>query len=341
LILWRAALGQYPLYSWGAEQTDSQFFTLSPSAAFVSTSDTLKARVSEILTKEVKGWRGKSDFQMVPMAGGFTNSSYFVSDGRGMDLVVRVSEKSTNLLGIERANERYNAKVAAILGISPKIYYFSEGDGISITQFLQAKPITPEQLKEPDILLQVADHFRRIHAGPSFKGLYSPFQVIWTYKERLEERGFLFNSKHSEALKRLAQIENVLKKYEYSAPIHADAWYPNILLDKDRKIHVIDWEYSGMGDPYFDLNEIIRPTEVDSKSFLTLYLQREPTSEELAHLELMKVTGHLRDAFWNLLQGYLSKLDFDFTQIGNQFLDTFLNQAQGEEYEKWIALLQN
>jgi thiamine kinase-like enzyme len=72
---------------------------------------------------------------------------------------------------------------------------------------------------------------------------------------------------------------------------------------------LIDWEYTGTGDPMFDLAVVIRHHELDAglaQGFLEAYLQRAATPEESEHLSCQcRFYGHLLE-LWNLRVGEVS-----------------------------------
>ena len=92
---------------------------------------------------------------------------------------------------------------------------------------------------------------------------------------------------------------------------------------------IVDWEYAGMGDRFFDLGQ---PrvnnglAEDDDERLLAAYFGRAPTEAEAASLWLMRLMSDLREATWGLLQGVLSPLDFDYGAYAGEH---FARMARG------------
>ena len=68
----------------------------------------------EQVVERVSLWR-PDEVSVAPLPGGFTNQNSLVS--RGIDrLVVRIAGVSTELLAVDRVNERHNAQAASTTG---------------------------------------------------------------------------------------------------------------------------------------------------------------------------------------------------------------------------------
>ena len=104
-------------------------------------------------------------------------------------------------------------------------------------------------------------------------------------------------------------------------PCHNDLLAANFLRAPDG-IRIVDWEYAGMGDRYFDLGNFAVNNELDGDREVELLT---PTSASpagagrLASLRLMRFMSDFREAMWGVLQGTLSDLDFDFADTREHF----------------------
>ena len=67
---------------------------------------------------------------------------------------------------------------------------------------------------------------------------------------------------------------------------HCDCYDPNFLIDANKKMYLIDWEYSGNDDPANDLGTFICCSDYtyeEALNIITLYLSHEPSKLELRH----------------------------------------------------------
>ena len=81
---------------------------------------------------------------------------------------------------------------------------------------------------------------------------------------------------------------------------------------EDNQLFLIDWEYSGMFDPMWDLATLfvsLSFTEEEELFFLTHYLEREPDQEEMQRILLHKV---FQDYLWSLWTFYKEAKGDDF-----------------------------
>lgn len=84
-------------------------------------------------------------------------------------------------------------------------------------------------------------------------------------------------------------------------PCHHDLVSGNILLFKDH-IEIIDFEYAGYDDPFFDIASFISENNIDDTQiisyFLTSYLEYQPTHETYQKLEAFLQFNDLLWLYW-------------------------------------------
>ena len=100
---------------------------------------------------------------------------------------------------------------------------------------------------------------------------------------------------------------------EEPVPCHNDLLTANFLDDGER-LRIVDWEYAGMGDRFFDLANFSINHELDaaqSEALLGAYFG-EARPADLEALELMRFMSDFREAMWGVVQSAVSELDFDF-----------------------------
>jgi thiamine kinase-like enzyme len=130
------------------------------------------------------------------------------------------------------------------------------------------------------------------------------------------------------ALRALDAIELALPSAEPPCPCHNDL-LPANLLDDGERVRIIDWEYAGMGDRWFDLGNLAANTELDAageRALLAAYAGTV-TDDDLRHLRLMRLASEMRESLWGYLQSGISTLDVDFRAYGAERLARFLARA--------------
>jgi len=272
------------------------------------------------------------------LAGGITNQNYRV-DADGESFVLRVPGGNTKLLGIDRQHELYNHRVAAAAGVAPGFVDWIEPEGCLVTRFIGGRKIPPEQLRAPEMIRRVAKALLRIHTGPYFRGVFSPFRTFERYRAIALERNAPLPDEIAEVEKMKCEIERAL--YVQSPlvprPIHADLLTDNILADGET-VRVLDWEYSGMGDTFFDLANFAAHHQFgaeEERCLLQSYFG-ECCEPDAARLGLMRIMSDLREAMWGVVQVRLSTLDFDFVGYSAKFFKRMWRQIAVQPYPNWL-----
>jgi thiamine kinase-like enzyme len=116
-------------------------------------------------------------------------------------------------------------------------------------------------------------------------------------------------------------------------PCHNDLLNGNF-LDDGVRIRILDWEYAGMGDIFFDLGNFSAQHEFDDEQdeiLLRAYFG-SLTDSQRAHLKLMKIMSDLREAMWAQVQRGVSKLDFDYEEYGRKYFERFEANVRNDDY---------
>jgi thiamine kinase-like enzyme len=249
------------------------------------------------------------DLRLEPLGGGITNHNFKVSVD-GEDFVLRVAGADTDLLGIDRAAEHAAAQAAAEVGVGPEVVDFVEGS--LVTRFVEGRPAPPEELRRPACLAETAVLLRRVHEGPLFPARFDSFRVVETYHRTAVEHGVEIPAEYEAAKRRADEIERELgPRPEH--PCHNDLLNANFIRSPDG-IRIVDWEYAGMGDRFFDLANFSvnhELSDVETDLLLRAYFG-EAREEHRAHLRLMRFMSDFREAMWGVVQQGISELDFDF-----------------------------
>jgi thiamine kinase-like enzyme len=280
----------------------------------------------EGLLQLVPVFRGK-DLAVSSLAGGITNRNYrIVVDGESY--VLRVGGENTELLGIDRACEYTCAGAAAACGVGPEVIASIPEHAALITRFVEGQALKPRDAHQPDVLQRSVEALRRYHDGPPGAGSFSPFETVRDYYAKAKERRVPFPHTIGVAMDLLALIEEGVQSDEPLRPCHDDLLPANFIDDGER-VWIIDWEYAGMGDRFFDLGNLAVNHELEEQQeyrLLELYFG-EVCAEHLRRLRLMRLASDMRESLWGFLQAGISMLDFDFLGYGQTHLDRFLDVA--------------
>lgn len=251
----------------------------------------------------------------VPLEGGITNRNYRTRL-EGVDVVVRLPGKDTGMLGIDRGAERAAAELAARRGVGPEVVATLEDPPCLITRFVVGEAMSAERLRDPAALAEVAAALRSVHdCGERLPVSFSPFRIVEDYAARIEARGAAPPADYGWGRKIAGRIEEALRGPGHEpVPCHDDLLAANFIASRDG-IRIVDWEYAGMNDRFFDLGNFAVNNgleEPEEEVFLTAYFGEPPTQPRLASMRLMQFVSDFREAMWGAVQSTLSDLDFDF-----------------------------
>jgi thiamine kinase-like enzyme len=281
------------------------------------------------------------DLTLRALSGGITNRNFLVeAAGTTERWVIRLAGNDTYLLGISREVEHAATVAAAGAGVGPEVTAFVRPEGYLVTRFIVGSPVSDEAVHRPETLVRVADSLRRIHDGPAIPGLFVPFRIVEAYRALAAARGVSIPPEYDLAQAAARRIELALLTNPIDLrPCHNDLLNANF-IDDGVRIRIVDWEYAGMGDPFFDLgnfsiNHELTPDE--DQQLLKAY-EGNVRPDRLARLTLMRTVSDFREAMWGVLQQGISSLDVDFVAYAREHFERLLEGAATPSFERALGL---
>jgi thiamine kinase-like enzyme len=264
-------------------------------------------------------WPGEAA-RIEPLGGGITNRNFRVEVG-GESFVLRIGGNDTELLGIDRSVEHGASLVAAQLGIGPEVVAFVEPEGYLVTRFIEGEVgrVDPESAGRT---------IRRFHDGPPIPGRFDSFRVVEAYRETAAAHGVAIPAAYARARELASEIER-RRGAPPLRPCHNDLLNANFIHDGER-LRIVDWEYAGMGDPWFDLGNFAVNHELDEageEELLAAYGEHGTDP-----LTLMRFMSDFREAMWGVVQQGISRLDFDFRAYADEHFERLERAAAGPRF---------
>jgi Predicted choline kinase involved in LPS biosynthesis len=280
------------------------------------------------------------ELTLTALSGGITNRNFRVdASGTAERWVIRLAGNDTHLLGISREVEHAATVAAAGVGVGPEVTAFIRPEGYLVTRFINGSPVSDEAVRRPATLRRVADSLRRIHDGPAIPGLFVPLRICEAYRALALARGVPIPAAYDDATLVGRRIERAFLADPLELrPCHNDLLNANFIDDGSR-IRIIDWEYAGMGDPFFDLGNFSinhELSEAEDRILLAAY-DGAVRPVRLARLVLMRVVSDFREAMWGVLQQGISSLDIDFVAYAGSSFDRLLANAAAPRFEAALA----
>jgi len=286
---------------------------------------------------------GEGELTFTALSGGITNRNFLVGGSPGGSrFVVRLAGNDTHLLGISREVEHAATVIAAGVGVGPEVVAYLRREGFLVTRFIEGRPISEREMREPERLRAVGATLRRIHDGPAIPGLFVPFRIVEAYRALARSRGVSIPPDYelAQAIARRIELACLNAPVELR-PCHNDLLNANF-IDDGRRIRIVDWEYAGMGDPFFDLGNFSINHELDADQdalLLGAYLDEglEARRALAARLTLMRVLSDFREAMWGVLQQGISTLEVDFRAYAAEHFERLLAAAAQPAFERALT----
>jgi thiamine kinase-like enzyme len=305
------------------------------------TADTLHGELRDELVaamQRVPDLAGR-ELTLVALSGGITNRNYRVTAaGLKERFVIRLGGNDTHLLGISREVEHAATVAAAGVGVGAEVVAFLRPEGYLVTRFIEGTPMADLDVHAAHVIGRVADSVRRFHEGPAIPGLFIPIRIVEVYRALAMERGVPIPPEYAlaQSIARRIELALITNPLELR-PCHND-FLPGNLIDDGSRMRIVDWEYAGMGDPFFDLGNFSVNNDLsadEDAAFLAAYDgEGRPRPDRLARLVLFRVISDFREAMWGVLQQGISTLEVDFRAYAAEHFERLLSNAATARFER-------
>lgn len=234
--------------------------------------------------------------------GGLTNRVYRLGDQ-----ILRVPGEGTAEY-INRHHEASAAREAARVAVGPPVIFADPESGLMVTGFIAgAVTMTPEVFAQDDgSVIRAGQALRRLHvSGAVFPVRFDLFAMVDSYlailstKDVALPKGYGALSPVREAIRAALAV--------HPAPLvacHCDPLCENFLDTGDR-MWLVDWEYSGMNDPMWDLGDLSVEGQFDSRQdalLLNAYFGGDAPARERGRMVIYKAMCDYLWTLWGLIQ---------------------------------------
>ena len=265
----------------------------------------IKEKISSLLSQE-------EEVLSVEQLGGMTNQNYLVKT-TNKQYIVKFFGKGTEKL-INRQDEKYNLELLKDLDLDVKNYLFDIEAGIKVNEYIESA-ITLDSTSIKTKFDKIAPILQTIHAsGKELRGEFAPFEEIKKYESLIEEK--IPYANYEAVRKEVFSLEKRLADLGVDRKsCHIDLVPENFIESPQGRLYLIDWEYSSMNDPMWDLAALFLESEFTSQeeeAFLSRY-ESEQTPVSREKIAIYKI---LQDAIWSLWTVYKEEQGADFGDYG-------------------------
>ena len=265
----------------------------------------IKEKISSLLSQE-------EEVLSVEQLGGMTNQNYLVKT-TNKQYIVKFFGKGTEKL-INRQDEKYNLELLKDLDLDVKNYLFDIEAGIKVNEYIESA-ITLDSTSIKTKFDKIAPILQTIHAsGKELRGEFAPFEEIKKYESLIEEK--IPYANYEAVREEVFSLEKRLADLGVDRKsCHIDLVPENFIESPQGRLYLIDWEYSSMNDPMWDLAALFLESEFthqEEEAFLYRY-ESEQTPVSREKIAIYKI---LQDAIWSLWTVYKEEQGADFGDYG-------------------------
>ncbi len=242
----------------------------------------------------------------VQRLGGLTNKVFRISDGK-KNWLLRVPGEGTDEY-IDRNVEEHNARVAADVGVSAAVYYFDKESGLMLANYLDGcETMNADNFsKRSGSPARAGRVMQKLHgSGQKFKFRFELFSMIEEYLKTLDGLDVNLPEGYHDVVRDAKPIQIALAKNPVAlAPCHCDPLAENFLDDGER-MWMVDWEYSGMNDPLWDLGDLSVEacfTDEQDMEMLMAYYDGNVSESDHGRMVIYKAMADLLWTLWGLIQ---------------------------------------
>jgi thiamine kinase-like enzyme len=289
------------------------------------------------VASRVPGWEGRARV-VGTLDGGITNRNVLV-EVDGARFVLRLAGKDTGLLDIDRGVERIANERAAALGFAPEVVAFVEPEGYLVTRYVVGDPISAAEMSDPATLTSVAAILCTFHASGPLPKDFDAFRIPERHRMAAESRGVVIPDVYETADTVVREIEaSFARAPDPPCPCHNDLLAANFLRSTER-LWLLDWEYAGMNDRFFDLGNLAVNNDLSpgaEEALVEAYFGAV-TLRRIARLRLMRIVSDAREAMWAVVQQGISTIDFDYVTYARDHFERLIRNARASGYRDLLA----
>ncbi len=278
---------------------------------------------------------------IVELPGGLTNLNLKVTTPRGV-FVARCSRSDTTLLGIDREAEHENTRSAEMAGVGAPVVEFRPDLDVLVIGFIDGRSFENDDLRQPGALTRVAEACRTLHTGPRFVGDFDMFTRQKNYLATVIDGGFPHPRDYGDFDAKFQRIRAALAvNAGPTVPCNNDLLAGN-MVDDGQKLWLIDYEYSGNNDPFFELGNTWTETQLDDEhldELVTAYIgPGEPRSiaQSVARARLQATVSRYGWSLWGYIQAAASDHDYDFLGWGQERYEAAVEDFRSPEFERLL-----
>jgi len=299
----------------------------------VSQQDLSDSLSAEVLARLDAVPQLQNRLEITELSGGLTNQNLKVTTAAGI-YVARLSSPESAMLNINREHEYRNSMAAAQSGAAPEVIAYAPEVSVLVVGFIDGWPWGADDVLQPANAARIATACRQLHAGPRFVNDFNMLELQPQYLSIVQERGFRLPDGYLDFTGHVQSIGDAMAAHPLpTVPCNNDLLAANF-IDDGQRVWVIDYEYAGNNDPFFEIGNIWSeatgsPDDLDR--LVTAYVGHN--SQALAaRARLWGLMSKYGWMLWASIQEGTSTIDFDFWSWGMEKYDRVVAEFESPEF---------
>lgn len=274
--------------------------------------------IEEYIVARVNALLHNQDAQIIKrLEGGMSNYTYVVSSN-GKKYTYRVPGKFAEKF-VNRVDEWNNIQEINKLDLNNETTYVEILSGEKLAEYVEGTIMSETDVVSYNEMSVKA--LKKLHNSNLKLKDYNAFGRLAEDEQYCRETGF---AHPEEYIVLRSKLEDMRKNYAQVAlvPCHCDYQPTNLVIDGE-KLYVLDWEFAGMNDPFYDIACYGNAGFDKALSLLEAYVGHKPTKEELQRLYFHRAFQCLQwynVAIFKDRIGLSKDLNMDFNQVALMFL---------------------
>ncbi|MEF9934210.1 choline kinase family protein [Clostridium sp.] len=269
-----------------------------------------------------------SDLKFLEKIGGMTNDNYHI-ECNSRSYILRIPGEGTQYM-INRKHEYYNSELAFKLGLCDDIVYFDKENGVKISRLINKKDINLNSEKDLDKVLEC---MYKLHSSKEcFKNDFLYWNMIESYEEMCKKNHTNMYSSYNYTKEVIYSMWCKINKLNIKQVCcHNDLVIENFIKDEKNRIHLIDWEYSGMNDQAWDIACLSLENSLSID--IERYIVEKYRFQESRYLEERIFFSKLfQDFLWSVWTIAKKSQGIDFGDYGIERYERLLNDINKVDF---------
>ena len=273
----------------------------------------------EAALKAIPAWRSLT-VGYAPVGGGISNANWRVEvEGASTAYFVKVPGQGTEMF-VDRRTAHDASLKAANTGYGAPVFAFLEGLGVEVFEFMEGwKASSNRDFLERDVRHNALRALKAFNDQPPLIQTKTVLDMIDEHQRQVAALNGRTPPDHVWLCRQFERARAALQSSGIDLrPCMNDTLAGNFMLNDQRAIRLVDFEYASNNDPHYELalwfGEMFFTPEMES-ALIEEYFGRV-TPQTLARVAVNKALADLKWSTWAMVQRAVSQIDFDFYKYG-------------------------